>query len=400
MKILVLSTWFPYPKNQGSKTRAYHLIHALAQQNEVALVAFEDTPVKQEWLAEVHQVVEKVETLPKNPFIYSKLKTTLGFFSPKPSAVVAGYSREMDELIEKIISQWNPDLIFAFTYVMAVYVQKYKNITKIVDIDNLLAIMLYENYRAAKTWPGRIRRYLAYIKLRNYESKIYRQFDRCLVVSDLDKFRAQEYIPVPRKKIINVPNGVEISKNGKNQVSKDDYHLIYNGALTYEPNFDAMRFFLDEIFPVILDRFPNTHLSITGKCDGVPIDQLCMNDNVSLTGYLDDIQSAVAAATICIVPLRKGAGTRLKILESMASGTVVVSTSKGAEGLAVDHGKHLLIADSPIDFAHAVIRLLQDQTIRAELQENAYNLVRTIYDWQIIEKKFSNEVSTLTNYAK
>jgi glycosyltransferase involved in cell wall biosynthesis len=168
--------------------------------------------------------------------------------------------------------------------------------------------------------------------------------------------------------------------------------LIYNGALTYYPNFDAVKFFMTDIFPLILETKPETKLIVTGKTDGVSIDQIPNKEHIIFTGYVDDIRPVVAKSQICVVPLRQGAGTRLKILEAMALGTAVISTIKGAEGLEVTNNEHIILADSPDDFARAVIQLLNDPNTRKNLEQNANALIKKVYDWKIIENKFSDHL--------
>ncbi|NIV37258.1 MAG: glycosyltransferase [Anaerolineae bacterium] len=160
--------------------------------------------------------------------------------------------------------------------------------------------------------------------------------------------------------------------------------LVYSGALTYSVNFDAVDFFLREVFPLIQAKRPTVKLSVTGKLEGVPIDRLPANDGLVLTGYLDDVRPTVARSWACVVPLRVGGGTRLKILEALALGTPVVSTSVGAEGLKVTPGVDILIADEPTEFADATLRLLEDPGLRAELAANGRRLVRERYDWDQI----------------
>ncbi|MAT44668.1 MAG: hypothetical protein CL609_20225 [Anaerolineaceae bacterium] len=397
MKILILSTWFPYPLNQGSKIRAFFLIKALAENHEITLISFEDAPIQPEWKEEIHKYCKEIIIFPKQPFAYQKTKLLLGFFSTKPSTVFAGYSKDFEALVLQTAKQRNPDLIFAFTFVTAPYALKTDIPLKVVDADNLLAFMLYENYQLAQGLLQKLRRYMAYIKFKNYESNIYRHFDRCLVVSEKDVDRIKTYIPFTDQQVLNVPNGVNTQTHKPGTIAKQKKQIIYNGAMTYYPNYDAMFFFLKDIFPRILHQLPGTQLNITGKTQGVPIENLPMTKNVRLTGYLPDIRPIVSSSSVCIVPLRQGAGTRLKILEAMALGTAVVSTTKGAEGLSVENGIHLLIADTPEKFAKAVIQLMEDEELNQKIVQNALSLVQNIYNWDQIGANFAQQISNLSN---
>ena len=155
--------------------------------------------------------------------------------------------------------------------------------------------------------------------------------------------------------------------------------MIYNGAITYNANYDAVQFFLREILPIIHREYPRVKVKITGKTTGVDLSSLPQNENVIFTGYVQDIRPVIKSSTACIVPLQVGGGTRLKILEALALGTPVITTTKGAEGLAVQPGRDLLVADSPSDFARAVIRVLKEPDLREQLQVNGRKAVEA-YD--------------------
>ncbi|MCA1553515.1 MAG: glycosyltransferase, partial [Chloroflexi bacterium] len=138
-------------------------------------------------------------------------------------------------------------------------------------------------------------------------------------------------------------------------------------------------------------------LKITGSTQGVALNGLALDDQVELTGYLPNVHEAVASALACVVPLRIGGGTRLKILEAMALGTPVVSTPKGAEGLAVTHEEHLLIADEPQTFAREAVRLLREPALRNHLKTNARRLVERHYNWNTIGAAFNDLVHSVVD---
>jgi polysaccharide biosynthesis protein PslH len=146
-----------------------------------------------------------------------------------------------------------------------------------------------------------------------------------------------------------------------------------------------MVWFLHEVYPHIQAKIPDIHLIITGNHANRSLPSA---SNVTLTGYVDDIRPLIARSWISVVPLHTGGGTRLKILEAMSLRTPVVTTPKGAEGLDVQAGQHLLIADTPEAFAQAVVRLLQDPALRRQLASDAYQLVREKYDWMVIMPHF------------
>ncbi len=396
MKILLLSTWFPYPPIQGSKIRAYNIIRSLSQEHEVALISLKDMDIKDEWIEHLNQYCKEVIVVDHRPFHYPKIKNWLGLFSTLPSAVFAGYSKKTEAVVQQFAQTWKPDLVFALTFVTAPYALKIPNTLRIVDMDNLLTLMLYDLWIDTKGLIQKQRRYWAYLKFKNYENQIYQKFDLALVCSNLDKSRAVEYINLRKEQIIAIPNGVESKLSIPQNTSDHNHKLIFNGSLSYWPNYDAMSFFLSDIFPLILEHVPDCEILITGYHDNVDTTSLSdLNGKVTLTGFVEDIHTLVSSCAACVVPLRHGAGTRLKVLEAMSVGTPVVTTSKGAEGLDVKHGEHLLVANTPQEFAYNTIQILQDQLLREKIIHEGRKLVEEVYDWRVIGQKLNESIKTL-----
>jgi glycosyltransferase involved in cell wall biosynthesis len=269
------------------------------------------------------------------------------------------------------------------TFVTAPYALKANGsrAVRVVDVDNLLARMLREAYQQATGMTIRARRWLAWRKFQRYEKWLFGQFDLSLTVTERDRQTLLKLLRGKPQQVGVAPNGVDTAYNHPGLAQVEPETLVFNGALTYSANYEAMEYFLSQVFPTVLARVPRARLRVTGKTEGVALDRLRLNDNVSLTGYLEDIRPTVAASWACVVPLLAGGGTRLKILEAMALGTPVISTSKGAEGLDATDGKHLLIADTPDQFAEKTVRLLQEPELRLTLAHNARQLVLDKYDW-------------------
>ncbi len=208
------------------------------------------------------------------------------------------------------------------------------------------------------------------------------------MVSERDRQALERSVPPVAGRVTVIPNGVDTARNRPGLADPQPDTLVFNGALTYYANADAMRYFLAEIFSVIRTAVPRLCMQITGRHDGVDLKGLSIGDGVMLTGYLDDVRPVVSGSWACVVPLRIGGGTRLKILEAMALGTPVISTSKGAEGLAVSHEQDILIADEPAEFARQTVRVLKDRVLRERLAANARRLVEANYGWQQIGQAF------------
>jgi glycosyltransferase involved in cell wall biosynthesis len=306
----------------------------------------------------------------------------------------------MSARVQAVARSWKPDVVVATTFLMAPYALALPGVRRVVDVDNLLALMLQEEVRQARGLLRRLRRLGAYWKLRRYESRIFRQFDLCLVTSSLDCRRIAGYVPLRPQQIGLVRNGVDLDYFAANGTSRAEDSLIFTGALTYEPNRDAMTYFIREILPVVRNARPAATLKITGAVGNQSLAASLGDGGVEFTGYLEDIRPALAGSAVAVVPLRKGAGTRLKILEAMALGTPVVSTTKGAEGLEVERGIHLLLADGPSEFAEATLQLLRDPGLRSRLAGRARRLVRATYDWASIGDDFAQMVQGLVESGR
>jgi len=203
----------------------------------------------------------------------------------------------------------------------------------------------------------------------------------CTVASDLERAKVLQIVP-GYERLAVVPNAVSFEQYQSDFGVPLPDSVTFTGALSYFANFDAMVFFLTAVWPIVRARRPGARLFITGRTDGVPLNRLPLDESVTLTGYLADIRPQIARSRVCVAPLRQGGGTRLKILEALALGTPVVATSKGAEGLAVTPGEDILLADEPAEFASAVIRLLDDETLHAWLATNGRRLVEKCYSWE------------------
>ena len=298
----------------------------------------------------------------------------------------------MAERVRALAAEWKPERVVAFTWVTVPYALQVADAVRIADVDFLLSCLLHDAYRRSAGLTERARRWSAWQKFRHYERRVFTRFERCLVVSEPDRHELRALLGGRQERISVIPNGVDGTFNRPGLAPPQPNTLIFNGALTYDANYDAMDYFLREIFPLVRAALPDVQLRITGATNGVGLTQLPLDGHITLTGFIDDVRTVVAASCVCVVPLRIGGGTRVKILEAMALGTPVVSTPKGAEGLAVVAGEHLLVAETPADFAAHTLRLLNEPALRERVARNARRLVAERYGWEDIGRRFRHVV--------
>jgi glycosyltransferase involved in cell wall biosynthesis len=189
-----------------------------------------------------------------------------------------------------------------------------------------------------------------------------------------------------------IPNFINLADYSRINISPQPNSLIFTGSFRYFANHEAMEWFIREVYPIIQAQVPDVRLTITGDHANLPLPPA---SNIILTGFVKDIRPLVASSWVSLVPMQIGGGTRLKILEAMALGTPVVSTTKGAEGLEVSNGRHLLIGDTSQEFADRVIRLIKDQQLRMDIVNRARQFVQEKYDWAVIMPRFESLVERI-----
>lgn len=229
-------------------------------------------------------------------------------------------------------------------------------------------------------------------KMTRYERATLGRFHHIIAVSEHD--RQQMLAMNPACEISVVPTGVDTLKfSVAPPSSADPPRIVFIGSMDWEPNIDAVDYFFSEIWPTIRAQFPTAIFQIVGRNPDGKVQRLA-SPSVEVTGSVPSVEKYLTSASLVVVPLRIGGGTRLKIFEAMAMGKAVVSTSVGAEGLAVEDGRDLLLADNAGFFADAVLMLLRDASRRRKIEEAAVRLA-VQYDWSQIAKQFAQVLSKL-----
>ena len=230
-------------------------------------------------------------------------------------------------------------------------------------------------------------------KMTRYERATLERFHHIIAVSEHD--RQQMLQMNPASEITVVPTGVDTRKfNVAPASSARPPRVVFTGSMDWEPNIDAVEYFCSQIWPRIRKEFPEAIFQIVGRNPFAKVQRLA-SESVEVTGTVPSVAEYLEKASVVIVPLRVGGGTRLKIFEAMAMGKAMVSTSIGAEGLEVQSGRDLLLADNASSFADAVILLLRDAGIRRSLEQAAVRLAAQ-YDWSHVVKQFAEVLRKLT----
>jgi glycosyltransferase involved in cell wall biosynthesis len=402
MKILAISTWFPFPPDNGSRIRTYNLLKWVGERHVVDLLALMQSPNDRQYLDSVRQFCRRVEVFPEPSFSPMRIRSWIGLFSLVPRYFIAHHSSEMAYMVGNWVKEESYDAVIAVTLGAAPYVVGLDIPVKWLDQHNVESEVIRRRWKSEKSAFGRFRYALTWLKARRFERLVSSSFDVISVVSQNERELMCEILGDSyRDRVVVIPNGVESALLGYKQIKKQSRVLVYSGSLTYFPNYDAALRLCKRVLPKIHQWCSDVRVVITGRTDGVDTQSLKGIPGVCLTGYVEDVRPIVASASVLVVPLRYGGGTKLKVLEAMALGTPVVSTSVGAEGLDVQNGTHILIGESDEELAKLVVALLSDDELYARIVRNAQELVNQRYCWSKIASDFESLLRTFcTGSAK
>ncbi len=393
LKIACLTWTIPYPPDSGGKNRSYNLLRYLAQHHEVHLhVPFFEAPAIPSHLRDIMASI----TLYELGHSFSRESYRSKIIRGVPAAV-AGFSttQTVAEFQQKVARE-SPDLILIDEAPLAPYAWPLSQRPCILmrqKVDHLYFRDVFLRAPFGKEKANALREWLWF---RLYENKLWRRFERGVVVSEIER---QTYLKLnPRLDLAVIPNGVDISHFQSTPLpTSQDPTILLNGTMSYYANIDAAVWFVEKMFPLILRHLPKTKLLIVGQNPVEKIQRLARVDQIIVTGSVPDMRDYLSQSNVVAVPLRIGHGTRLKVLEAMAAGRPVVSTSIGAEGLDSQAGKHLLVANNPAQFAESVIEILTKPRLAESIAAEARQFVENVYAWPIIGEKLSQYCQLVAN---
>jgi len=223
-------------------------------------------------------------------------------------------------------------------------------------------------------------------KLRSSERAVCQRADLTVAVSEEDRRRLSMLAPAAR--ITSIPTGVDTTYFAPSTTSEIPTQLVFTGSMDWQPNEDAVAYFVDAILPRIRREVPAVSFAVVGRRPSARVRALAERAGITVTGTVDDVRPYIAQAAVYVVPLRAGGGTRLKIFEALAMQKAVVSTTVGAEGLALMPGREFIAADDPEAFAQEVILLIRNPLRRRELGRAGRHLVETRYSWPQVAREF------------
>jgi glycosyltransferase involved in cell wall biosynthesis len=392
MKVLFVAPYLPSPPRFGGQRRMDGLMRGLAAANhEVSILSFTSTD---QWTEESAQATrsfcKKVTTLPDldarslSEKRRQQLRSLVSLHSYEHLQVSrrGDFQRQIDEHL----AAEHYDVVQVEFANMAAYryARRGQQPLLVLDEHNIEYDL---QRRTAGSADGKFRKVynsLNWRKLGREEKAAWRRFDGVVLTSVRDAQLLSEVSPGTRSAV--VPNGVNVEQFQPAPVAPEPDQLLFFGANNYFPNHDALLYFIDEILPLVIERRPNVKLSIVGP-GAQPAVLARQSRHVEIVGFVDDVMPHLDRASVVVVPLRIGGGTRLKIVEAMAKSKAIVSTRIGAEGIDVTHERDALLADSPVEFANQVVRALTEPELARTLGEQARHLAEERYAWTAVVGK-------------
>jgi len=407
MKVLFLSQIVPYPPHGGVLQRGYNLVRELGREARVHLLAFVHPDVlateaalreSQAALEKFCETVEYFPLWPKASPVHRIVGLAASALSPRPFSVLAHRSAAFQRRVSELVASKSFDVIHVDTVALAQFLDRKWSIPTVLTHHNIESQLMDRRAGAESGLLARFYLRQETKKLLAYEAEMSGTFDVNVFVSHTDEQTLMGRVPGLRTAI--VPNGVDVEYFTPKQ-GKDVPALIYTGGMNMFANRDAVMFFLNEIWPLIRKQVPEVRFFAVGQDPPKELLDLAARDSqVVVTGYVNDVRPLVWDASVYVVPLRVGGGTRLKVLDAMAMGKAMVSTSIGCEGLDVRPDEHLLVADSPAQFALKTVRLLQDPNRRGALGRTARELVERRYSWRTIGGQLLDAYRLAMEYGK
>ena len=397
MRILVLDEEFPYPTNSGKRTRSFNLYRRLAARFQIRYIGYgEDGSRAAAALrsAGIEPAAVRPGVPPKHGIAFY-LRLLVNLLSPLPYIVTSHYSKAYRDVLLESLARLRPDLIICEWTPYAIFVKELSSIRKLMSAHNVEADIWQRYYETETNWLKRWYIGEQWRKVRRFEIEALRWVDGALAVSEQDRARLAASSPALRTAV--VPNGVDAGYFRPAPQPAGRQQLVFTGSMDWRPNQDAARYFATQILPLLRRKNPGIECTFVGRDPPADIRALADVAGMRITGTVDDVRPYVERAAVYVVPLRIGGGSRLKILEAMAMGRAVVSTTVGAEGLDVVHDRHVLLADDPREFAQSVLQLLGDPDRCARLAAEGRRLVEQRYEWGALCDalgKFAHAVAT------
>ena len=384
MKLLILTSRFPFPLNKGDKLRAYHQIKELSKKNSICLISLTEKEIAKEELNELKKYCSEIHVYKLSKWkIYWNL--IAGLFSNKPFQVKYFYQRSIHQKINKKIHEFQPEHVYCQLIRCAAYVYHNYQYKKTIDYMDAFSKGIERRISNAG-WLKPLFKAEAK-RLLKFENLCFEYFDNHTIISEQDR----NYIFHEKKDEIKViSNGID-TDYFKPLNSSKKYDLVFIGNLSYAPNIDTAIYICHELIPELKKSIPEIRVLISGANPSKTILKL-QNQQVTVKGWTKDIRSSYASAKIFIAPLRIGTGLQNKLLEAMSMEIPCITSPLANKALLAKNKKDLLIGSSKEQYVALILNLLKNEELRNTIGKNGRKYISEKFNWktstQSLEKSF------------
>lgn len=392
-KVLYLISRFPYPLVSGDRIRMYNISKVLAKNFKVDVFSLTDYPISKENYENYKKLFNNVyvKYIPK---YFSYAKVILNLFNNQPLQVSYYYFNKVKKEILSINKKNKYDLIFCSHIRTTKYVKDI-NIPKVVDLVDSISLNYLRSKNLGSNFIWRLIYRLEKKKVLSYEKKNPSCFDYCFTTSKIDTNHIKKISG--KDNIETIPLGVNNELLNYQNNHQDKNIISFFGKMNYNPNIDAVIYFVNDIWPKIKNRLKEAKFYVMGYRPNLKIKKLSNDKKIVVTGFLKNPYNLLSQSKIIIAPMVSGAGIQNKILEAMALGKCVITTSFGAGGIVGRDGVNFIIKDDPDEFAEEIIKLWNDKEKRTYIGQNAKKLLMENYRWDKTTEKLIKIIINLTN---
>lgn len=397
MKILWVKAGGLVPPDTGGKIRSYNILRQLAKHHAVTFFSFyaaHENDVHAE-LSQVFQRVIKIPLdLPAEKSAGEFLNYAVHLFSSEPYSLTKYCRPVVRKELRALLQKETYDVILCDFLVTAGAIPWDWPCPKVLFSHNVEAVIWQRHYEVARNPLWKALSWREWKRMEAAERRYLQKADHVVAVSENDREAFARFLDPQKLTVTQTGADTEFFQPSEEKEMPNS--LVFTGSMDWLPNEDAILYFANEILPIIRRQVPDVTLCVVGRKPSRRLQDLASRvPNIQLTGWVEDVRPYVAQRAVCIVPLRVGGGTRLKIFEAMSMAKAIVSTSIGAEGLPVNNGEHILLADDPASFAESTVRLLGNASRRAQIGQAARHLVHENYNWVTVSKGFAQVLESV-----
>jgi glycosyltransferase involved in cell wall biosynthesis len=396
-KLLFVTDVFPFPLDRGQHVRIQNVLAACGKAFDVTFLG--PAPVNRVDRDEVEQHCARSKYLNGAPTEWAArlslaARTARATLTVPRPATIRKYAPFVAAIRE--LAPENFDFVWAERPHIARVCEPFIRRT-ILDLDDIEHVKIARLLSIQKPGRGRMHNMYRYRVYRHLELSWSRRFLASVVCSEEDRAYLERH---GCRNAVTVPNGPNLARpwhippRPRRVDPTTPIRVVFLGNVDSKPNIDAIRFFNDEVLPALLEKSPEAVFDVIGPGASTTVDPR-FGSRVRFRGFVEDLGAALSEYDVLVAPLRFGGGTKLKVLDAMAHGIPVVTTSVGAEGLSITHGEHALLAETAAEIAEGILRVKQDEALANRLATNAFALVRDRFSWDAIRDRLTEWLQRL-----